>query len=108
MNKEKTLVNDQQVNLFLLEKLAPNSRKIARLIEEDKYVRQNFTIYQALTRREKEIVTLLLKGFNNPMIAEKLFISRHTVEQHRKNINTKLSVSSYADLYKFGYAFDMV
>lgn len=85
-----------------------SAEKISRLLEEDKFIECNRTKFESLTKREKEIITLLMKGLNNPGIAEYLFISRRTVEQHRKNINRKLAVSSFAGLYKFGYAFGLI
>lgn len=91
-----------------LDSLEQYAKKIKRIIEEDVYARSNHHKYESLTTREKEIVVLLLKGLNNPQVADQLYISRRTVEQHRKNINRKLAISSFADLYKFGYAFDMV
>jgi DNA-binding NarL/FixJ family response regulator len=51
-----------------------------------------------LTKRECEILELLASGYNNPQIAEKLFISRLTVEQHRKNIIRKLDAKSFVQL----------
>ena len=51
-----------------------------------------------LTKRESQILTLLASGLNNPQIAEKLFISRYTVEQHRKNIIRKLHAKLLAHL----------
>lgn len=82
-------------------------QKIDRMLCEDHFVQQNQRKYQRLTPREKEIIALIVNGFNNPQIADKLSISRYTVEQHRKNINRKLSISSFSDLFKFSYAFDM-
>ena len=53
-----------------------------------------------LTRREKEILTLISEGFTNPQIAEKLFISLYTVETHRKNLLSKFSTNNTASLIK--------
>lgn len=53
-----------------------------------------------ITRREKEIILELVKGFNVPQIAEKLFISAHTVETHKKNIFKKLNIHNSIDLVK--------
>lgn len=53
-----------------------------------------------LTRREKEILTLISEGFTNPQIAEKLFISLYTVETHRKNLISKFSTNNTASLIK--------
>lgn len=50
-----------------------------------------------LTKREKEILELICKGYSNNEIAEKLFISQRTVERHRANLlektNSKNSIS---------------
>jgi len=44
--------------------------------------------------REKELLTLLSKGFRYKEIAEKLFISHETVKTHIRNIYEKLQVQS--------------
>lgn len=54
-----------------------------------------------LTRREKEILTLVAAGLTNQEIADKLFISITTVISHRKNLLTKLEVSNTAALISF-------
>ena len=54
-----------------------------------------------LTRREKEIISELVKGHNVPKIAKTLFISPHTVETHKKNIFKKLNIHNSIDLIKF-------
>ena len=71
-------------------------------------MRKNFKKFAALTRREKEIVSLVALGNNNPQIAERLFISRHTVEQHRKNINRKLEFNTYRELILFAEVFELI
>lgn len=43
-----------------------------------------------LTRREMEVVSLVIKGMTNRDIAETLFISRGTLKNHLKNIYAKL------------------
>lgn len=54
-----------------------------------------------LTKREKEIITLIYFGFSNPSMAEKLFLSIDTIKTHRKNIMRKLELNNTADLVKF-------
>jgi DNA-binding CsgD family transcriptional regulator len=49
-----------------------------------------------LTPRELEVLRLVAEGLNNQGIAEKLFVSEHTVHRHVANIFSKLSVSSRA------------
>lgn len=56
---------------------------------------------ETLTSRETQIVKLVVEGGNNKSIAEKLFISEHTVRKHREHINKKLDVHSPASLARF-------
>ena len=49
-----------------------------------------------LSRREIEVLRLVADGLNNQGIAERLFVSEHTVHRHLANIFNKLSVSSRA------------
>ncbi len=49
-----------------------------------------------LTGREIEVLRLVADGLNNQIIAERLFLSEHTVHRHVANIFNKLSVSSRA------------
>jgi DNA-binding NarL/FixJ family response regulator len=51
------------------------------------------TDYQ-LTAREKEILQMLTEGIPMPRIAEKIFLSYHTVRDHVKSIYQKLHVAS--------------
>ncbi len=51
-----------------------------------------------LSEREKEIVVGVVKGMSNKQIAEKLFLSVHTVITHRRNIAAKLQIHSPAGL----------
>jgi len=56
-----------------------------------------------LTRREREIIKLIAAEEGNKQIAERLFISEHTVEAHRKNIFRKTGVKSIVGLVKYAY-----
>lgn len=53
-----------------------------------------------LTRREKEILTLIGQGKTTQQIAGDLFISPHTVESHRKNLMEKFGVPNTAMVLK--------
>jgi DNA-binding NarL/FixJ family response regulator len=55
----------------------------------------------ALTRREKEVIELIIKGLTNEAIAEKLFLSPLTVGTHRKNVLSKLNLKNTAMLVKY-------
>ena len=61
-----------------------------------------YKVYQNyFTSREKEIIDLIDKGQTNLMISENLFISKHTVATHRKNILKKAGLSNTVDLIEF-------
>ncbi|MDB5020461.1 MAG: Response regulator receiver protein [Pedobacter sp.] len=55
-----------------------------------------------LNSREKEIVKLIGLGLTNNEIADKLFISRRTVEGHRQSLIEKTGCRNTATLVKFG------
>ncbi|MDR3327188.1 MAG: response regulator transcription factor [Prevotellaceae bacterium] len=52
----------------------------------------------ALSQREKEVVSEVVKGLTNKQIADKLYLSVHTVTTHRRNIAAKLQIHSTAGL----------
>lgn len=56
-----------------------------------------------LTKREKEIVRLFCKGLSCSQISRELFISFHTVDSHRKNIEKKLNVKNIPSIVRFAY-----
>lgn len=53
-----------------------------------------------VTKREREIINLITQEFTVDEIAECLFLSKHTVETHKKNIFFKLQVKTNAGLVK--------
>ena len=86
---------DESISIF--DDLDILSRKIAGLLnvasEEEETDNQD-----TLSQREKEIVVCVVKGMTNKEIAEKLFLSIHTVITHRRNISKKLQIHSAAGL----------
>jgi len=51
-----------------------------------------------LTKRELEVVKLIMKGYTSHQIAEELFISNRTVDTHRANLMQKLDVKNSIEL----------
>jgi len=54
-----------------------------------------------LSEREKEVLTLIAKGYSNKEIADRLMISVKTVETHKSNVMEKLGLRSRPELVKF-------
>ena len=61
-----------------------------------------------LSEREIDVLKLLVSGKLNKEIAEKLFISIHTVVTHRKNISNKLGVKSTAAMAIYAVANNII
>ena len=51
-----------------------------------------------LTRREREIVALVVQGMSNRRVAAELFVSERTVETHLRNVFKMLGLESRAQL----------
>ena len=54
-----------------------------------------------LSSRELEVIGLIAEGYTNSQIAEKLFLSSHTVTTHRKNIMQKIGVNNTAAIVMY-------
>ncbi len=52
-----------------------------------------------LTKQEKRILSLIAQGKQNKYIAEAIFLSEHTVKNHKANICRKLNVINTLELY---------
>jgi len=65
------------------------------LMELEKLVRHNepgAVGIRALSRREREVLSLVAEGLNNRAVASRLYISENTVKNHVRNIHEKLGV----------------
>ncbi len=70
--------------------------EIKLISEENNY--ENFYAIYKITKREKDIVRLLLSGLSYEDIAKQLFITLETVKSHVNNIYRKSGVSSKIEL----------
>lgn len=68
--------------------------KLNRLISEPETDKR----HETLSAREKEVVVCVIQGMTNKQIADKLYLSTHTVITHRRNISAKLQIHSTAGL----------
>lgn len=61
-----------------------------------------------ITKRESEILNLILDGHKNKKIAKNLSIAERTVEFHKQNLYMKLEVNNAIDLYKAALRLNLV
>ncbi|MEP0368822.1 MAG: response regulator transcription factor [Cyclobacteriaceae bacterium] len=83
-----------EVTEVLLERLMEQKRK-----EEIKI---------SLTEREQEVLKLIAEEMSSEEIANQLFISRRTVETHRKNMLKKTEVNTVIGLLKYGVRYGLI
>lgn len=65
-------------------------------------------LHEDLTAREREILTLLAKGYDNQRIADESFISLKTVKTHVSNILSKLEVSDRTQAVVYAFQHGLV
>lgn len=83
-------------------------RKLNNLVEDELFIRRNLRKFSLLSLREKEVFRLIVEGKSSVEIADGLFISIHTVNNHRKNIIHKLETTSLSHLIKFAITFCII
>ncbi|SIT82174.1 helix-turn-helix transcriptional regulator [Pontibacter indicus] len=82
--------------------------KVGKLLEENIFLRKNFSTYSQLSGRERDILKLTALGKSSSEIAEELYIATSTVETHRRNIKAKLNATSSYELAQYARAFDLI
>jgi DNA-binding NarL/FixJ family response regulator len=90
---------DSSVSHEVVRKLAGSPLKRATITD---------VAYGALTHREQEILRLLAEGLSSKEIAERLYISPKTVENHRANIMRKLDLHSTMELIRYAARLGLV
>ena len=81
-----------------VEKLAKVRKSNA---EKDTLVEAAFEKLPTLTKAERKVLNKISEGLTTPQIAEKLFLSKKTIENHRMNISRKLDLSGPNSLINF-------
>ena len=105
----KTAVTAMADGAFTLLEKPVSSAKLVESVENAIQTHKNADLHleqceqakallDKLSKRELEIAKLISDGFSAGDVAEKLFISRRTVEAHRASIFTKLKIKSVAIL----------
>jgi DNA-binding NarL/FixJ family response regulator len=77
------------------------SEDVKRIYMENSFNKKKDDYQPVLSRREIEVLKLIVEEYTAKEIAEVLCISQHTVESHRKNIFSKLNVKNVAGVVKY-------
>ena len=77
------------------------TKKISNALNTRHDTKQLVNKYLQLTKREREVLTLIVQDRQAKQIADDLFLSIRTIEQHKKNIYKKLEINSIAEAIKF-------
>lgn len=83
-------------------------RTLERLERLQQFAQRNQLRFNQLSKREREILSLICRDFKNEDIGRLLFISVHTVRTHRNNIWRTLGISSVVEAVRWAQAFDLV
>ena len=97
-----TFYDQQLLSLFdrtihITDSLETIKDRFEKLISSENQISHTLD-HEQLSDRELEVLKLLVTGISNKEIADKLFISIHTVISHRKNITQKTGIKSQAGL----------
>jgi DNA-binding NarL/FixJ family response regulator len=80
--------------------------KLMRLPDKETKIRD--AKYDSLTLREQEVMVLLAEGFSVKQIADKLFISPKTADNHRHSIMRKLDIHSPFELVRYAVKLGLI
>ena len=61
-----------------------------------------------LTEREEQLLYLVSNEMSNAEIAKRLFLSKNTIDSHKKNLFLKLGVSNSAGLIRRAFELDLL
>jgi DNA-binding NarL/FixJ family response regulator len=84
------------------------SKVVDVILEKHFNVQEEHCELAQLSQRETEIVQLIAQGLTGKEIANKLFLSHHTISTHRKNILKKIRVNSTSELILYAIRFGIV
>ena len=90
----RALLNNEQ---YIGSRVARSKRIIVKDAEE---FDDSFSKKIVLSKREREVALLIAEGLDSQAVADRLFISKNTVQTHRKKIFKKMNVRSVVELVK--------
>jgi len=72
--------------------------KVVKMLTDFETCKEVISRYKTLTKREKQVYGLIVKGLTNTAISEKIFLTVSTVEKHRSTIMKKMKADNLAIL----------
>jgi DNA-binding NarL/FixJ family response regulator len=84
------------------------SKKVMEKFTQVTGGKKDFVDYGKLSDREKEILQLVAEGNSNKEVAQKLYISPKTVENHKANIMKKLNIHDRIALTKYALRLGLI
>ena len=82
--------------------------KIERMLQENQTMLKSPQLLSALSKREKQILSLMAQDKTSHAIGRELFISEGTVKTHRRNIKKKVGANNHYEIVQFAQAFNIV
>ncbi|EAZ82023.1 response regulator transcription factor [Algoriphagus machipongonensis] len=105
-NTSEELVN--AVNRVLDDGIYYSDQIVGKLRSNFQLQNKKHEILQSLSERELDVLQLIIQELTTQEIADKLFISRHTVESHKKNLFKKTDQNSLVGLVKFSISNQLI
>lgn len=110
------LIEDETTKLPTLRviQLLPSSlvnwvpSKTARIVNEMAFFAEHRKKFQQLTKRNQEVLSLMVRSMSAEEIGERLFIGVNTVNTHKRRVREILEIKSNFELMQYGLAFDLV
>ena len=76
--------------------------------KEFMYIKTDLYIKYDISKRERDVMLMLCQGMTSKLIADKLFISKHTVDGHRRSLLEKTQTSNTTELVSFALNHEFV
>src|ERR1700674_1789584 len=83
-----------------MERHPPRDRAQRRCTSSDAEMRTLRDCYASRSRREREVMALVVSGLSNKQVGTELGISEITVKAHRGQVMQKMKANSFADLVR--------
>ncbi|MDV3753347.1 LuxR C-terminal-related transcriptional regulator [Elizabethkingia anophelis] len=98
-----------QINSMpLLSVIDFSNKEVQYFKHVDQQIKKVTTNKLSVTKREQEVLKLVAEGYNTTEISDLLFISSHTVENHKKNLRRKTDTKSLAELVAYAIKYNLL